>query len=154
MVGLILGTLGRQGSLNVFEHLESMLRKRNIAFITVLLSEIFPAKLQVCSFFCVFPQLILRSYLAKWKRGFKWRVRDYPSIGVLRLINRYFPHTKRKLHLEASNGVISIPWTTTAKKVDLGLCITSTMKMINVRCFLFCQFWRDLFSFVIYLTVQ
>ncbi|KAI9203246.1 putative diphthamide synthesis protein-domain-containing protein [Polychytrium aggregatum] len=43
--GLILGTLGRQGSPKVLEHLESQLVSRRIPYVTVLLSEIFPSKL-------------------------------------------------------------------------------------------------------------
>eukprot|EP00300_Choanocystis_sp_HF-7_P003199 c12430_g1_i1.p1 GENE.c12430_g1_i1~~c12430_g1_i1.p1 ORF type:complete len:386 (+),score=82.90 c12430_g1_i1:30-1187(+) len=44
-VGLILGTLGRQGNPGVLEHLQRRLRQKNLSFITVLMSEIFPARL-------------------------------------------------------------------------------------------------------------
>ncbi|KAM4628206.1 2-(3-amino-3-carboxypropyl)histidine synthase subunit 1 [Polymixia lowei] len=43
--GLILGTLGRQGSPKVLEHLESKLELSGKSFTRVLLSEIFPSKL-------------------------------------------------------------------------------------------------------------
>ncbi|KAJ1645498.1 Diphthamide biosynthesis protein 1, partial [Coemansia asiatica] len=43
--GLILGTLGRQGNPKVLEELMERLNRRNIAYETVLLSEIFPQKL-------------------------------------------------------------------------------------------------------------
>jgi 2-(3-amino-3-carboxypropyl)histidine synthase len=43
--GIILGTLGRQGSPRILNHLEELFAKRNIPFVVVLLSEIFPAKL-------------------------------------------------------------------------------------------------------------
>ncbi|KAI9089591.1 putative diphthamide synthesis protein-domain-containing protein [Phlyctochytrium arcticum] len=43
--GLILGTLGRQGSLKVLEFLKSQFDSRNISYCVVLLSEIFPSKL-------------------------------------------------------------------------------------------------------------
>jgi 2-(3-amino-3-carboxypropyl)histidine synthase len=43
--GVILGTLGRQGSPRVLEHLEGLLKARGIPYIILLLSEIFPAKL-------------------------------------------------------------------------------------------------------------
>nr|NVI70991.1 putative diphthamide biosynthesis protein 1 [Cucujiformia] len=49
--GLILGTLGRQGNLNVLEHLRQSLIKKNKEVVVILLSEIFPKKLQL------FPQL-------------------------------------------------------------------------------------------------
>uniref|UniRef100_F7GI16 2-(3-amino-3-carboxypropyl)histidine synthase subunit 1 n=1 Tax=Monodelphis domestica TaxID=13616 RepID=F7GI16_MONDO len=43
--GLILGTLGRQGSPKILEHLESRLLHLGLPFIRLLLSEIFPSKL-------------------------------------------------------------------------------------------------------------
>lgn len=45
-VGLILGTLGRQGSVGVLESLKELLRERNIESFTVLISEISPEKLR------------------------------------------------------------------------------------------------------------
>ncbi|NWR78632.1 DPH1 synthase, partial [Centropus unirufus] len=45
--GLILGTLGRQGSLSILQHLESRLRALGRPFVRVLLSEIFPSKLRL-----------------------------------------------------------------------------------------------------------
>ncbi|OMJ16277.1 Diphthamide biosynthesis protein 1 [Smittium culicis] len=44
--GLILGTLGRQGSNTVLDNLELKLKAANKEYVIVLLSEIFPAKLQ------------------------------------------------------------------------------------------------------------
>ncbi|BFZ59162.1 Diphthamide biosynthesis protein 1 [Saitoella coloradoensis] len=43
--GLILGTLGRQGSPKVLENLESQLQKAGMPYAIILLSEIFPQKL-------------------------------------------------------------------------------------------------------------
>ncbi|KAI8996745.1 putative diphthamide synthesis protein-domain-containing protein [Gaertneriomyces semiglobifer] len=43
--GLIMGTLGRQGSPKVLDYLRSQLDSRSIPYVVVLLSEIFPAKL-------------------------------------------------------------------------------------------------------------
>ncbi|XP_073172218.1 2-(3-amino-3-carboxypropyl)histidine synthase subunit 1 isoform X1 [Lepidochelys kempii] len=45
--GLILGTLGRQGSTSVLQHLEARLQALGLPFVRVLLSEIFPSKLQL-----------------------------------------------------------------------------------------------------------
>ncbi|XP_050785686.1 2-(3-amino-3-carboxypropyl)histidine synthase subunit 1 [Gopherus flavomarginatus] len=45
--GLILGTLGRQGSTSILQHLEGRLQALGLPFIRVLLSEIFPSKLQL-----------------------------------------------------------------------------------------------------------
>ncbi|XP_069767884.1 2-(3-amino-3-carboxypropyl)histidine synthase subunit 1 isoform X3 [Narcine bancroftii] len=47
MWGLILGTLGRQGSPKIMEHLETQLQALNVPYISVLLSEIFPDKLRL-----------------------------------------------------------------------------------------------------------
>ncbi|XP_055369733.1 2-(3-amino-3-carboxypropyl)histidine synthase subunit 1 isoform X2 [Betta splendens] len=47
--GLILGTLGRQGSPKVLEHLESRLKSMGKSFSRVLLSEVFPSKLDLMS---------------------------------------------------------------------------------------------------------
>jgi 2-(3-amino-3-carboxypropyl)histidine synthase len=44
--GLVLGTLGRQGNPDVLRHLQSLLEARGCTHITLLLSEVFPAKLQ------------------------------------------------------------------------------------------------------------
>lgn len=44
-VGIILGTLGRQGSPNVLSSIEETLKKRKIPYFVALLSEIFPHKL-------------------------------------------------------------------------------------------------------------
>ncbi|KAL1129301.1 hypothetical protein AAG570_013830 [Ranatra chinensis] len=45
--GLILGTLGRQGSTSVFEHLEEKLKRDSKDYIRLLLSEVFPSKLSL-----------------------------------------------------------------------------------------------------------
>jgi len=45
--GLILGTLGRQGSPKVMTEIKEKLKKSNKSFITILMSEIFPAKLKL-----------------------------------------------------------------------------------------------------------
>ncbi|XP_070572752.1 2-(3-amino-3-carboxypropyl)histidine synthase subunit 1-like isoform X2 [Ptychodera flava] len=44
--GLILGTLGRQGSPKIFEHLQSKITECGCEYVSVLLSEIFPDKLK------------------------------------------------------------------------------------------------------------
>lgn len=43
--GLILGTLGRQGNVNILSRIESLLQSKNLPYTVVLLSEIFPDKL-------------------------------------------------------------------------------------------------------------
>ncbi|CAE7725781.1 Dph1 [Symbiodinium pilosum] len=45
LVGLVLGTLGRQGSVGVLEEIERLLDQRGVAHFTILLSEISPERL-------------------------------------------------------------------------------------------------------------
>lgn len=45
--GIILGTLGRQGSTKILDHVEDILRKNNKEYIIMLLSEITPQKLSL-----------------------------------------------------------------------------------------------------------
>lgn len=45
--GLILGTLGRQGNPAVLDRLQAKLKARGCSYFVLLLSEIFPAKLQL-----------------------------------------------------------------------------------------------------------
>ncbi|CAK9003027.1 unnamed protein product [Durusdinium trenchii] len=49
LVGLILGTLGRQGSVGVLEEIEQLLQKRGVAHFIILLSEISPERLALMS---------------------------------------------------------------------------------------------------------
>ena len=45
MFGIILGTLGRQGSTNILQELEGLMLKNNREYIVLFLSEINPVKL-------------------------------------------------------------------------------------------------------------
>ncbi len=45
--GIILGTLGRQGSPKILDRLQSIMKQQNREFVTLLLSEIFPKKLEL-----------------------------------------------------------------------------------------------------------
>jgi len=47
--GIILGTLGRQGSLRILNHLSELMKKKNLRYYTILLSEITSAKLDMFS---------------------------------------------------------------------------------------------------------
>ena len=44
--GVILGTLGRQGSPAILKHVESVLKQRNMPYFVILMSEIFPERLK------------------------------------------------------------------------------------------------------------
>nr|CAG4647502.1 EOG090X0GO2 [Megafenestra aurita] len=69
--GLILGTLGRQGSPKVLDELKSKLMKSNKEFVTILLSEIFPDKLALMPSIDAWVQIACPRLSIDWGLGFK-----------------------------------------------------------------------------------
>lgn len=69
--GLILGTLGRQGSPKVLEHLESRLESLGKSFTRVLLSEIFPGKLELLTNIDAWVQIACPRLSIDWATAFK-----------------------------------------------------------------------------------
>ncbi|XP_030633599.1 2-(3-amino-3-carboxypropyl)histidine synthase subunit 1 [Chanos chanos] len=68
--GLILGTLGRQGSPKILEHLESRLESLGRSFSRVLLSEIFPSKLALMTDVDVWVQIACPRLSIDWGTAF------------------------------------------------------------------------------------
>ncbi|XP_064893074.1 2-(3-amino-3-carboxypropyl)histidine synthase subunit 1 isoform X4 [Columba livia] len=68
--GLILGTLGRQGSPGILKHLESRLRALGRPFVRVLLSEIFPSKLKLFPDVDVWVQVACPRLSIDWGEAF------------------------------------------------------------------------------------
>ncbi|XP_072209341.1 2-(3-amino-3-carboxypropyl)histidine synthase subunit 1 isoform X2 [Excalfactoria chinensis] len=68
--GLLLGTLGRQGSPFILQHLESRLRALGRPFVRVLLSEIFPSKLQLFDSVDVWVQIACPRLSIDWGEAF------------------------------------------------------------------------------------
>ncbi|EGG16357.1 diphthamide biosynthesis protein 1 [Cavenderia fasciculata] len=68
--GLILGTLGRQGSPNILIHLEELLKKNNKEYTIVLLSEIFPTKLDLFKDIQVWIQIACPRLSIDWGYAF------------------------------------------------------------------------------------
>ncbi|XP_052052069.1 2-(3-amino-3-carboxypropyl)histidine synthase subunit 1 isoform X1 [Apodemus sylvaticus] len=68
--GLILGTLGRQGSPKILEHLESQLRDLGLPFVRLLLSEIFPSKLSLLPGIDVWVQVACPRLSIDWGSAF------------------------------------------------------------------------------------
>uniref|UniRef100_A0A669P5P6 2-(3-amino-3-carboxypropyl)histidine synthase subunit 1 n=1 Tax=Phasianus colchicus TaxID=9054 RepID=A0A669P5P6_PHACC len=68
--GLLLGTLGRQGSPAILQHLESRLRALGRPFVRVLLSEIFPSKLQLFDSVDVWVQIACPRLSIDWGEAF------------------------------------------------------------------------------------
>jgi len=69
-VGIILGTLGRQGSPNVVKQIKQLLMRRKISYTVILLSEIFPAKLALFSEIDVWIQIACPRLSIDWGYAF------------------------------------------------------------------------------------
>lgn len=68
--GVILGTLGRQGSPAIFSRLEKLLRARGKVVVPFLMSELNPAKLAVISSIQVWVQVACPRLSIDWSGGF------------------------------------------------------------------------------------
>lgn len=82
--GVILGTLGRQGSPKVLEYLEEKLRERKKEVVTILLSEIFPNKLKLFADIDAFVQIACPRLSIDWGTAFfKPLLTPYELVVVL-----------------------------------------------------------------------
>lgn len=69
-IGLILGTLGRQGSTKVMEHLQKRLKLHNREAVIILFSEIFPTKLELFKDIDAFVQVACPRLSIDWGTAF------------------------------------------------------------------------------------
>ncbi|XP_068386692.1 2-(3-amino-3-carboxypropyl)histidine synthase subunit 1 [Eschrichtius robustus] len=91
--GLILGTLGRQGSPKILEHLESRLRALGLPFVRLLLSEIFPSKLSLLPEVDVWVQVACPRLSIDWGTAFpKPLLTPYEAAVALRDISWQQPY--------------------------------------------------------------
>uniref|UniRef100_A0A2R8P5W8 2-(3-amino-3-carboxypropyl)histidine synthase subunit 1 n=2 Tax=Callithrix jacchus TaxID=9483 RepID=A0A2R8P5W8_CALJA len=91
--GLILGTLGRQGSPKILEHLESQLRALGLSFVRLLLSEIFPSKLRLLPKVDVWVQVACPRLSIDWGTAFpKPLLTPYEAAVALRAISWQQPY--------------------------------------------------------------
>ncbi|KAL6078551.1 hypothetical protein STEG23_011120 [Scotinomys teguina] len=91
--GLILGTLGRQGSPKILEHLESRLRDLGLPFVRLLLSEIFPSKLSLLPGVDVWVQVACPRLSIDWGSAFpKPLLTPYEAAVVLKDISWQQPY--------------------------------------------------------------
>uniref|UniRef100_A0A8C3VNP8 2-(3-amino-3-carboxypropyl)histidine synthase subunit 1 n=1 Tax=Catagonus wagneri TaxID=51154 RepID=A0A8C3VNP8_9CETA len=91
--GLILGTLGRQGSPKILEHLESRLRALGLPFVRLLLSEIFPSKLGLLPEVDVWVQVACPRLSIDWGTAFpKPLLTPYEAAVALRDISWQQPY--------------------------------------------------------------
>ncbi|KAG0252261.1 Diphthamide biosynthesis protein 1 [Actinomortierella ambigua] len=68
--GLILGTLGRQGSTSILEHMEKKIKERGLDYTIILLSEIFPSKLAMFEDMDAFIQIACPRLSIDWGYAF------------------------------------------------------------------------------------
>ncbi|XP_027718154.1 2-(3-amino-3-carboxypropyl)histidine synthase subunit 1 isoform X2 [Vombatus ursinus] len=91
--GLILGTLGRQGSPKILEHLESRLRHLGLSFFRLLLSEIFPSKLSLFPEVDVWVQVACPRLSIDWGTAFpKPLLTPYEAAVALRDVSWQQPY--------------------------------------------------------------
>uniref|UniRef100_A0A671EH28 2-(3-amino-3-carboxypropyl)histidine synthase subunit 1 n=2 Tax=Rhinolophus ferrumequinum TaxID=59479 RepID=A0A671EH28_RHIFE len=91
--GLILGTLGRQGSPKILEHLESRLQALGLPFVRLLLSEIFPSKLSLLPQVDVWVQVACPRLSIDWGTAFpKPLLTPYEAAVALRDISWQQPY--------------------------------------------------------------
>ncbi|XP_024420782.2 2-(3-amino-3-carboxypropyl)histidine synthase subunit 1 isoform X1 [Desmodus rotundus] len=91
--GLILGTLGRQGSPKILEHLESRLQASGLPFVRLLLSEIFPSKLSLLPQVDVWVQVACPRLSIDWGTAFpKPLLTPYEAAVALRDISWQQPY--------------------------------------------------------------
>ncbi|GAB5580665.1 2-(3-amino-3-carboxypropyl)histidine synthase subunit 1 [Prionailurus iriomotensis] len=91
--GLILGTLGRQGSPKILEHLESRLQALGLPFMRLLLSEIFPSKLSLFPEVDVWVQVACPRLSIDWGTAFpKPLLTPYEAVVALRDISWQQPY--------------------------------------------------------------
>eukprot|EP00732_Lithocolla_globosa_P002352 Lithocolla_globosa_v1_NODE_1524_length_2514_cov_7.238308.p1 type:complete len:420 gc:universal NODE_1524_length_2514_cov_7.238308:432-1691(+) len=69
--GLILGTLGRQGNNKILTQIESQFKKNNLEYVIVLLSEIFPSKLEMFKDIECWVQVACPRLSIDWGYGFE-----------------------------------------------------------------------------------
>ncbi|EDV21578.1 uncharacterized protein TRIADDRAFT_3141, partial [Trichoplax adhaerens] len=70
-IGLILGTLGRQGSIKILQNLQARITYLGLEYITVFMSEIFPDKLQLFQNVDVWIQVACPRLSIDWGTAFK-----------------------------------------------------------------------------------
>lgn len=125
--GLILGTLGRQGSPKVLEHLESQLRNLGLPFLRLLLSEIFPSKLSLLPAVDVWVQVACPRLSIDWGSAFpKPLLTPYEAAVALKEISWQQPYPM-DFYAGSSLG----PWTVNhgRDRAPRGLCQPASGKV-------------------------
>ncbi|XP_034179615.1 diphthamide biosynthesis 1 [Osmia lignaria lignaria] len=115
--GLILGTLGRQGNINVLRNIENKINSLGKEYVIILLSEIFPDKIKLFKGIDAFIQVACPRLSIDWGTAFeKPFLTPYEGAVALKMVN----HNGEKPYPMDFYASISLgPWTPNYKECDL-----------------------------------
>ncbi|KAH8309737.1 hypothetical protein KR067_002147 [Drosophila pandora] len=125
-IGIILGTLGRQGSSRVHRFLEKRLHAKGIETTTILLSEIFPQKLALFADIDAFVQIACPRLSIDWGSAFTQPLLNPYELSVVLGDVEWTPHNTSPrtnaypMDFYASGSLG--PWTPNFKPPALGEC--------------------------------
>ncbi|XP_023305194.1 2-(3-amino-3-carboxypropyl)histidine synthase subunit 1 [Lucilia cuprina] len=125
-IGIILGTLGRQGSSRVHKFLEKRIRAKGYDSTTILLSEIFPQKLALFDDIDAFVQIACPRLSIDWGSAFAKPLLNPYELSVVLGDVEYTPHNSAPkqdsypMDFYASGSLG--PWTPNFKPPALGEC--------------------------------
>ncbi|KAH8379604.1 hypothetical protein KR009_005982 [Drosophila setifemur] len=125
-IGIILGTLGRQGSSRVHRFLEKRLHAKGIETTTVLLSEIFPQKLALFADIDAFVQIACPRLSIDWGSAFSQPLLNPYELSVVLGDVEWTPHNSSPRNSAYpmdfyASGSLG-PWTPNFKPPALGEC--------------------------------
>ncbi|PNF27788.1 2-(3-amino-3-carboxypropyl)histidine synthase subunit 1 [Cryptotermes secundus] len=116
--GLILGTLGRQGSTKVMEHFQGRLTKLSKEGVVVLLSEIFPDKLRLFPDIGAWIQVACPRLSIDWGKAFDKPLLT-PYEGAIALREAEFQADEQNYPMDFYANESRGPWTPNHKSVTL-----------------------------------
>ncbi|XP_055385829.1 2-(3-amino-3-carboxypropyl)histidine synthase subunit 1 [Condylostylus longicornis] len=125
IIGIILGTLGRQGSTKVLQILEKRIRLKGYETIVILLSEIFPSKLSLLKNIDAFVQIACPRLSIDWGNAFKKPLLNPYELSVMLndvewTPNSLDPNNAYPMDFYAFNSLG--PWTPSFKPPAAGDC--------------------------------
>lgn len=123
--GIILGTLGRQGSSRVLNFLEKRLKIKGFETVTILLSEIFPQKLELFDDIDAFVQIACPRLSIDWGSAFKKPLLSPYELSVVLgdvewTPNNLEPNNAYPMDFYTTNSLG--PWTPNFKPPGIGEC--------------------------------
>ncbi|KAM7358631.1 diphthamide biosynthesis 1 isoform 1-T4 [Cochliomyia hominivorax] len=137
-IGIILGTLGRQGSSRVHRFLEKRIRAKGFDSTTILLSEIFPQKLALFDDIDAFVQIACPRLSIDWGSAFAKPLLNPYELSVVLGDVEYTPHNvapKQDAYPMDFYATGSLgPWTPNFKPPALGECENKPSEACCGRC--------------------